>query len=96
MLEFTHVILAGVLGASVASFGQCAITRSILGRSWVSGRSTCDYCGHKLAWYENIPIVSFIIQGGKTRCCQKKLAPTYVICEILGAALFIILTVRLV
>ncbi len=56
----------------------------------LGGRSFCDYCGQQLKWYENIPVVSWIIQGGKTRCCHKKLSLLYPIVEITVALLFLI------
>lgn len=53
-------------------------------------RSFCDYCGKMLSWYENIPIVSWVIQKGKTRCCQKKLPISYPIIEFVTGFLFLI------
>jgi prepilin signal peptidase PulO-like enzyme (type II secretory pathway) len=80
-------IFAGLLGAVVASFGQCVVTRTLQGGSWITGRSTCDYCGHQLRWYENIPIFSYFLQGGKSRCCCKRLSSFYVVNETIAAAL---------
>jgi len=45
-------------------------------------RSFCDYCGRQLRWYENIPVISWLIQNGKTRCCQKKLPISYPLLEL--------------
>ena len=53
-------------------------------------RSYCDYCGRQLHWFENIPIVSWVIQKGKTRCCGKKLPVTYPIVEIITGLLFLL------
>jgi len=53
-------------------------------------RSYCDYCGKQLDWYENIPVVSWIVQRGKTRCCRKKLSILYPITEIITGLLFLI------
>lgn len=87
MPVWPFVIFAGALGAAVASFGQCVISRSIQGRSWVSGRSICDNCGRQLSWYENLPIVSYLVQKGKSRCCQQRLSPVYFISEASTAVL---------
>ncbi len=92
MTELPFLILAGILGASAASFGQCVLSRSMQGKSWVNGRSYCDYCRHPLSWYENLPIFSFLIQKGKTQCCHKKISPTYVIGEITLALVAMFLT----
>ena len=53
-------------------------------------RSFCDYCGRQLKWYENIPVISWIIQKGKTRCCGKKLSVLYPIVEMVIGILFVI------
>ena len=53
-------------------------------------RSYCDYCGRQLKWYENIPVISWMIQKGKTRCCRKKLPVLYPIVEIATGLLFLI------
>ena len=53
-------------------------------------RSYCDYCGKQLHWYENVPVVSWIIQNGKTRCCDKKLPILYPIVELLTGLLFLL------
>lgn len=53
-------------------------------------RSFCDYCGRQLSWYENIPVVSWFLQKGKTKCCQRKLSILYPIVEMLMASLFVI------
>jgi len=53
-------------------------------------RSFCDYCGRQLEWSENVPILSWLIQKGKTRCCGKKLPVSYPIVELLMGILFLI------
>jgi prepilin signal peptidase PulO-like enzyme (type II secretory pathway) len=53
-------------------------------------RSFCDYCGKQLKWFENIPVVSWLIQKGKTRCCGKKLPVLYPIVEIVTGILFVL------
>ena len=55
-----------------------------------NNRSFCDGCGRQLKWYENIPVVSWLIQKGKTRCCGKKLPVLYPITEIVTGLLFLI------
>jgi prepilin signal peptidase PulO-like enzyme (type II secretory pathway) len=52
-------------------------------------RSFCDYCGRQLKWYENIPVISWLVQFGKTRCCQKKLPVLYPMVELLMGILFV-------
>ena len=57
-------------------------------------RSFCDYCGRQLRWFENVPIVSWVIQKGKTRCCGKKLSVTYPVIEIITGLLFLIFNLK--
>lgn len=53
-------------------------------------RSVCDFCGKQLRWYENIPVISWMMQGGKSRCCAKKLSPLYPLVELTTGVLFVI------
>ncbi|KKQ50329.1 MAG: Type 4 prepilin-like protein leader peptide-processing enzyme [Candidatus Shapirobacteria bacterium GW2011_GWE1_38_10] len=53
-------------------------------------RSYCDFCKKKLKWYDNVPVLSFLIYKGKSRCCGKKLSPSYPIVEILTGIIFVL------
>ena len=46
-------------------------------------RSACPHCGHQISAWENIPIVSYLIQGGKCRGCQATISPRYPLVEVL-------------
>jgi prepilin signal peptidase PulO-like enzyme (type II secretory pathway) len=59
-------------------------------RNDVMGRSFCDFCGKQLSWYENIPVVSWLVLGGRTKCCHKRLPLTYPVVEITTGLLFLI------
>jgi len=54
-------------------------------------RSFCDFCGRQLKWYENIPVVSWLIQKGQTRCCGRPLPREYPIIEILTGVAFLLI-----
>lgn len=58
------------------------------------GRSFCDFCGRQLGWYENIPIISWIIQKGKSRCCHKKLSILYPIVELITGILLVTVVLK--
>lgn len=83
------IALVLILGLCVGSFVNVLIDRSITGEDWVRGRSKCDYCGKQLAWYDNIPLLSFILYRGRTRCCRKRLSWKHPIVEGLFSALFV-------
>jgi prepilin signal peptidase PulO-like enzyme (type II secretory pathway) len=53
-----------------------------------NGRSQCMHCGHTLAWYELIPVLSFLIQKGQCRQCKHKLSIQYPLVELITAILF--------
>ena len=55
-----------------------------------SQRSVCDFCSKQLRWYENMPVLSWILQKGKSRCCQKKLPVLYPIVEVGMGVLFLL------
>lgn len=51
-------------------------------------RSRCPHCGHAIAWYENIPVLSWLALRGKCRSCQQRISWRYPVVEIATAALF--------
>lgn len=75
-----ELILLFFLGASIASFLMC-------GR--VGGRSKCDGCERKLEWYELIPVFSWLVQFGKTKCCAEKLSWKYLFGEVILGLWFV-------
>ncbi len=92
-------IIIFVLGLCFGSFVNMLIYRTAkkyklikLGRDksrpYNKNRSFCDYCGKQLSWYENIPVFSWLILKGKTKCCNKKLPLSYPAVEIGMGILF--------
>ncbi len=78
-----------VIGAACGSFLNVMISRMIKGENWVSERSRCERCGKKLLWYDMVPVLSYIVLGGKCRFCRKPIALQHPIVEILVGALFL-------
>jgi len=87
------VFLAGLLvfflGASIGSFLNVLIYRSIRGQDWVKARSVCEHCKHKISWYENIPIFSYLFLGGRCSACKKKIDLVHPLIELLTGSLFL-------
>ncbi|MCI2068476.1 MAG: prepilin peptidase [Bacilli bacterium] len=52
-------------------------------------RSFCPNCGHELKWYDNIPLISYLILKGKCRYCQKPISKRYPLVELTGAFIFL-------
>lgn len=81
-------ILVFVIGTIFASFIHVYVTRLLRGESIVFPRSHCTNCNHVLRWYEMIPIVSYVIQGGRCRKCSKKIDVSSFVVEITTGILF--------
>ena len=58
--------------------------------SIVHGRSMCPNCKHTLAWYDLIPVVSWLMLGGKCRYCKKPISPQYPLVELTMALVFVV------
>jgi leader peptidase (prepilin peptidase)/N-methyltransferase len=78
-------------GISIGSFLNVLIDRLPNDESVVRGRSHCDHCKRTLEWYELIPLISYIIQGGKSRCCGRKLSIQYPLIELFTGIGFVII-----
>lgn len=92
----TGVVPAGlaVLGALVGSFLNVVIWRVPRGESVVSPPSHCPSCASAIAPYDNVPIVSWLLLGGRCRRCRRAIGPRYPFVEALTAVLFALLGVR--
>jgi len=77
------------LGLVIGSFLNVLIYRTIHGESPWTGRSRCDHCRKQIHWYDNIPLLSYVLLGGKCRYCHKKIAPQHVAIELLTGILFV-------
>ncbi len=81
---FTYAY-AFMLGACIGSFLNVCIIRWPLERSILRPRSRCPQCGNQLAWFENIPIVSWLWLRGRCRCCDEPISVMYPAVELLVA-----------
>lgn len=79
-----------MLGLCVGSFCNVLIYRIPKGEEFVRTPSHCVSCGHSLKWYELIPLVSWLIQGGKCRACGAKVSAQYPIVETLNGIAWLI------
>ena len=84
------VIILFICGAILGSFYLVIGTRLPLKENVITGRSRCDYCKKPLQWYELIPLVSFLLQGGKCRHCGKKISVDHLLMEIITGLLFLV------
>ncbi len=78
-----------VLGLVVGSFLNVVIARLPHGQSLITPRSACPKCHAPIAWYDNIPVFSFISLRGRCRHCEAAISVKYPIIECLTALLFL-------
>jgi leader peptidase (prepilin peptidase) / N-methyltransferase len=88
MIEWAPIVVAGLFGAIVGSFLNVCIYRLPLGSSVVWPSSACARCGRALAWFENIPIVSYLALAGRCRTCRERISIRYPIVEAITALMF--------
>ena len=81
------LVLTFLWGLIIGSFLNCLIWRLHTGEG-VRGRSYCPKCKKKIAWYDNIPVLSFLILRGKCRLCGKHISLQYPSVELATAFLF--------
>ena len=84
------LILISLLGLCVGSFCNVLIYRIPKEEEFVRTPSHCMTCGHKLKWYENIPVVSWLAQGGKCRACGVRLSVQYPVVEALNGIMWLL------
>ena len=87
-MDLLYVIIFFILGTVMGSFLYVVATRLSQDKSIISPPSHCDVCNHKLAWYELIPILSYIFLGGKCSKCHTKLPISYVLVELISGILY--------
>ncbi len=79
-----------IFGLIVGSFLNCVIWRLDSKKTFLSGRSACTKCKHKLSFGDLIPILSFIILKGKCRYCKEKISWQYPLVELAAGILFVL------
>jgi leader peptidase (prepilin peptidase)/N-methyltransferase len=81
------VIVAASLGACLGSFGNVLIHRLPRDEQVVRGRSRCPHCRATIAWYDNLPLVSWLALRGRCRACRGAIAWRYPLVELASAVL---------
>ena len=87
-MEGLFLIFFFIIGTIMGSFYYVVALRLSKEESIVTPASHCHNCGHRLNWYEMIPIISFVIQLGKCRKCDAKLSINYLIMELVTGIMF--------
>lgn len=86
------IAVAALFGAIIGSFLNVVIHRVPRGEFFASSRSRCPSCESEIKFYDNIPVISWLLLGGKCRNCAARISPRYPLVEALTAALFALVT----
>jgi leader peptidase (prepilin peptidase) / N-methyltransferase len=82
------LVLAFVAGLLFGSFLTVVAHRVPRGESVVGGRSHCPRCGAQIAAYDNVPVVSWLVLRGRSRCCGERISGRYPLTEVALAVLW--------
>jgi prepilin signal peptidase PulO-like enzyme (type II secretory pathway) len=90
MLMVEIAVFLGIVGAAFGSFIDAVTWRLHTKRNFISDRSECEHCHHKLGVWDLIPIFSWVLLGGKCRYCGKPITPVAPLTELALAAIFVL------
>ncbi len=83
------IVFIFAIGCCVGSFLNVVICRLPYDKSLVKPASACPSCGKHIQFYDNIPLVSWLLLSGKCRYCKAKISPRYFVIELLTGLVFI-------
>lgn len=87
-MEYQIVFIYGLVFGSY--FNQVAYREGMSGSERIkASRSSCDFCGYRLGAWDLIPVLSYVMLGGRCRNCQTRLSILYPLSEVLTANLFV-------
>ena len=84
-----QLVVAGLFGLVIGSFLNVCIYRLPRGKSVVFPPSACGSCQRELRWFENIPVASWVVLGGKCARCKAPISAQYPIVELATGAIFV-------
>lgn len=83
------IIWLAALGLCVGSFINVLVYRLPRGENIARPPSRCPSCGHRLRWFENVPLISYLVLRAKCRACKAPISARYPTLEVLTAVLFV-------
>ncbi len=94
-MDVTAITTVFVFGTIVGSFLNVCIARLPEGQSVVAPRSRCPGCKTTIAWYDNLPVLSYVALGGHCRACGIDISAVYPMVEVVTGALAVALWMEL-
>lgn len=88
-IEPVELAMVAILGLLIGSFLNVVVHRVPRKESLVSPGSRCPKCGGVLRWYDNIPVASYAVLGGRCRRCRAPISIRYPLVELITAILFV-------
>jgi len=92
-MEILFIIAVFIFGTIIGSFLNVVILRFNTGAN-IGGRSRCMTCGKTLEWYELVPLISFLIQGGVCSKCKSTISRQYPLVEAITGFLFTLIVME--
>jgi leader peptidase (prepilin peptidase)/N-methyltransferase len=89
LLTIAYLVWLTLFGAVFGSFANVVVWRFPRGESVVSPGSRCPVCGHAVRWYDNVPVISWMILRARCRDCGSPISVRYPIVEALSALLWL-------
>ena len=88
-LQPAFLVYVTLIGAAIGSFINVLVARLPLGESPVRPRSRCPNCSTQISWYDNVPMVSWILLGGRCRSCRAPISLEYLLVEAATASIWL-------
>ncbi|MGH7441659.1 MAG: prepilin peptidase, partial [bacterium] len=88
------LVWGGLLGLSAGSFANVFLHRYPQGESLLTPPSRCPRCGHPVRWRHNIPVLGWLLLGGRCRDCRAPIAWTYPLVEAVFGVLGVVVLWR--
>ena len=85
------LILVFIIGICLGSFANVCIYRLPKNKQAITGRSFCPKCKKKIRWFDNLPLISFLLLNGKCRKCHKLISLRYFIVELITGIGFLLI-----
>jgi len=87
--DWIWFIFIFAFGCCIGSFLNVVVYRLPRDRSLITPPSSCPACGKRIRFYDNIPLISWLLLGAKCRYCKARISPRYFVIELLAGLLFL-------